>query len=391
MSGKEIICLLTGLTDVPLQDLKGLTPLQKARHPYLNQLVREGSCHLLLPRSEGIEASFAALLGVKEHLETTRRAPLEAYGLGYPLTAQEVAFSLRFVGAGGETIVDVSDQLLCDRDAQLICQDLTQELKEFDCRLIHLRGPCAVLVTSHPIWTSAPLGRSYSSGEVVGKRWHEVLPFKRRERPIIDLLTRASLLLESHEVNRFRAELDQPPVNRIWLMEGGRRALWMDTRQESNQTSCVYAPSAAFQGVARSLNVPCWHFPPSDLKYGHLHSILARLDEALKQSSRLILDFPYLWESTYQGALLDKIKSIEWLDSHCIRPLFDHCRAAKSRFTLLPLSHTDIRTGKMIFAPVPYVTWPPRSDGFHLAEYDEPSFAAIKRSPLALGEVLNSR
>ncbi len=83
-----VLVLLDGLGDRPQSDLGGLTPLEAARLPVLDQLARSGACGLHVPfgpgRAAASEVAHWAIFGY-EGIPFCGRAVLEALGHGLPV------------------------------------------------------------------------------------------------------------------------------------------------------------------------------------------------------------------------------------------------------------------------------------------------------------------
>lgn len=400
----HLVLLLTGLTDAPLQDLGGLTPLQKAHTPQLDQLAREGGCFSAIPpKGGGVETSLLSFLGIEEE---TSAAPVEACALGLPLKGDETLYCARLVSAGGGAIVEVGDELIGDKEGALLCAALTDEFKGEGVCFVHVKGPKCLVVIENSfgvhVHGGSPLpgglgpalsmegttprehlpfgpipGPGPSPFEVVGQSWKALLPKKIRSK-LGKLLERASTCLAEHEVNQLRADLEEVPVNALWVSEGGQRPNWMESPQGFEGCE-IWCSTSVIQGVAKGLGIPCKELGRSLRMDREIESLLRQLQGQLPET--LIIELPHLWESTYKGDLLEKIKRIEYLDRHLIGPLAQ----SSHTLSLLPLRHTDIRIGHVVEGCVPVVSR--GMGGKSLLRFDEVAFSDAPRMPL--GKVLS--
>lgn len=353
---KKLICFLNGLTDVSLDDLGGKTPFEKAHHPFLDSLTKQGAMKNVAVPSHSVygasfERSFLSLLGIEEKSGECSRGPLEAYSIGYSLSPQQAAFSVRFVAAGQGVVVDVTDQLLSDNECKLFCKDLNREFGKEGLHFLPLQGSRAVLLTTHPALHSGANEVSLSPSEVVGKPWWELQPTKEAR----GLLERFSAFLAAHEINALRTELEEQPVNAIWLSEGGKKPSWADGRSSFLQEKRIilHTTSPAIRGIAKCLKIPLWQLPEERQKFDQLLFMLGQLDEIFDEYDVAMIELLQLWDSTYKGDLLEKIKTIEWLDRNWLAPLYEWSQARKASLSLLPLANSDIRKGKVIGGSVP--------------------------------------
>ncbi len=321
----EILCLLPGLIDVPLQDLGGACPLEKAPTPTLDAM----HCSVDHPPDYGgLETVLLALLGVVPG-EASPRGPLEAYSLGYALAPHQLAYSARLISAGDGIIVDVSDELTSDSEGKAL-------LSALPGTFFHLEGPKGVYLTSQEL----PRRIGCNPVACEGESWQQGLPQ--------ELANGIETALVGHEINELRFDLEERPVNGLLLTEGGEAPQW-DSTTELGDTLVVTA-SAVMHGAARAVGAAVWRLPREGRRLENVSLILQQIPELTKKHSRILLDLPYLWQSTYEGDVREKVKTIEWLDRHLLAPI-------RAQWTLAvhPLRPTDIRLGTWL--PGEVMTW----------------------------------
>lgn len=89
-----------GLGDRPVPELDGLTPLEAARTPTLDGLVREGEAGLMDPVAPGVrggsDTGHLSLLGYDPYQYYTGRGPFEAMGIGLPVQRGDISFRCNF-------------------------------------------------------------------------------------------------------------------------------------------------------------------------------------------------------------------------------------------------------------------------------------------------------
>jgi len=275
------------------------------------------------------------LLGVDE-IGRCGRAALEAEAIGQPLKRGEVAYSVRFVSMGEGVVIDLADSLMTASEGELLCESLGQ-------RLYYLRGAEGLLITEG----AAPqLCKPLSPTEMVGRRWQELLPLPELEPLVAELIEG----LKEHEINALKAELEEPLVNGVVLSEGGGPLPWRGTKRPE---IALYTRSSASIGVAKSLGLSLIELPQESGPYSDLEPLLGQLDELSQQYDEVIFELHQVWESTYRGDLLEKVKRIEWLDREWLGPLIDFCRQRGVPLEVRPLRKVDIRSGKFIEGDVP--------------------------------------
>jgi 2,3-bisphosphoglycerate-independent phosphoglycerate mutase len=104
MAGLEtrhgLLLIGDGLGDRPVPELDGRTPLEYAKTPTLDALVREGEAGLMDPIAPGVrggsDTGHLALLGYDPYQYYTGRGPFEAMGIGLPVQRGDISFRCNF-------------------------------------------------------------------------------------------------------------------------------------------------------------------------------------------------------------------------------------------------------------------------------------------------------
>ena len=117
---------------------------------------------------------------------------------------------------------------------------------------------------------------------------------------------------------------------------------------------------------------------PERQRFASLKSLIDNLPTFFREKDFVCIDLQYLWRSTFKGDLLEKIKSIEFLDKQFIHPLKAYCKKCKVRLSLFPLKHTSIGSGKHLNGWVPAVSYPTVDLRYNLAhKFSEAAFEEI--------------
>ena len=98
---KYILIIGDGMADNPVPELGGLTPLQYAKKPFIDELAARGEVGSVLnvPRGlpAGSDTAIMSIFGCDPKLYYTGRAPLEAAATGIKLNAGDVAYRCNMV------------------------------------------------------------------------------------------------------------------------------------------------------------------------------------------------------------------------------------------------------------------------------------------------------
>lgn len=132
-AAKIVFLIMDGLGGIQM-DGKGGTELQAARTPNLDRLAEISSCGLMDPIGPGITPGSGpahfALFGYDPFEYNIGRGILEATGIDFPLTEQDVVARMNFATVDPEgRVVDRRAGRIPTETSQRICKKLSQELR----------------------------------------------------------------------------------------------------------------------------------------------------------------------------------------------------------------------------------------------------------------------
>lgn len=357
---KTILCLLNGLADAPLEDLGGKTPLEAASTPNLDKLLKKGMLsHVTPPVCGGHETALLAALSGRSPLQSLARGPLEAYAIGRPPLDGEVAFSFAFVSIGQDTVVDVAENLLSDHEGKKLCEELSLAWEDRGVSFLSLTGGVGVVVGSYRgLREACTLGLSMQPGEMLGKSWSKGLQKYRPSEVLTSFFDEVHGALQSSQVNHLREDLEERPVNGLLLFQGGQRPDFTVAREAfGRRQAALYSSDFASKGLARGCGLEEMAWPKEHKKYEHVHKISESLASIMEAHHFFVVESYHLWQSTQNGRLLEKIKTIEYLDRKLIGPLIEFTEESHGKLLVRPLRLCDIRTGALVAGQVPLITY----------------------------------
>ncbi len=215
---KILLVICDGMADRPVEELKGMTPLEAAEIPNMDKLAREGQTGLMDVIAPGIvpgsDTAHLALLGYDPRVVYTGRGPFEAAGEGVEVRKGDVAFRCNF-----STVDDKMN--VTDRRAGRISGGTNQlaaalnGMKIEDVEIIFKEGVDhrAVLVLRGP-------GLSPKVSEVDPHHEGKVLKSKALEpgaektaRILNEFTEKSYRILNAHPVNQARVKEGKKPAN----------------------------------------------------------------------------------------------------------------------------------------------------------------------------------
>lgn len=260
---KALMLICDGMADRPVPELGGLTPLEAAKKPHMNEIAGRGICGLMDTIAPGVppgsDTAHLALLGYDPFKHYTGRGPFEAAGAGIELRPGDIAFRVNFATVDDSMVV-VDRRAGRIRETQPLALALSQiELPEVEITFKSTVGHRGALVLrgeglSHEVCDSDP--------HKPGERVHEVKPSLppegeryRRARRTAELLNqfsrRAHEVLKSHPLNQKRFREGQLPANHILIRGGGVVPRLEPLERRFGLRGACIAAAALVKGVCR--------------------------------------------------------------------------------------------------------------------------------------------
>jgi 2,3-bisphosphoglycerate-independent phosphoglycerate mutase len=242
---KLLYVCLDGLGDDPNPELQGLTPLESANTPFLDDLARRGTSGLVTTVGKDIapESDIAvfAILGYDPTEEHPGRGVLEAIGSGMEFRDGDLAHRINFATADGERILDRRvGRDLSSEEAATLAEEVNSELTlpgaTFELRAtVEHRG--AVVIKPAEGRFSAAISNTDPAYAKIGSlgvaleefedrvAWSEPLEDTEEARHSAsltnDFVRGSAKILDASEVNVRRRQEGRLPANLILTRDAG--------------------------------------------------------------------------------------------------------------------------------------------------------------------------
>lgn len=329
---RMLFVVLDGLGDRPIKELGGLTPLEAARTPHLDALLRSARVGLVHPVRRGVapesDAGALSLLGYRLPEEGVARGVLEALGAGLSLEPGMLALRANFACVEGARILDRrAGKDLGEEDGRALAEEVERalDLAPFRARVVHTVGHRGVVL----IWGPAELsGRitnmdpAYSrQGEMslaLAEAQAQVEPCRALEpeaelsaQLVNRLYVQAMRALSDSPVNERRRGQGKLPVNALLLRDAGTlpRSFRTVNQKFGLSFACV-ASMPVEKGIAKLLGMELVPVPEEALEEKALRAL------ALNERH----DVVYVHvkgpdEFGHRGDAAGKLRSIEEIDA----------------------------------------------------------------------------
>jgi len=360
MDDKFIILVGDGMGDYPLDRLGCLTPLEAARTPNLNRLVRIGilgTVQTIPPGMQpGSDVANMSLLGYDPAVYHTGRGPLEAASIGVRLEPDEVAFRCNLVflskdEAGNVVMGDYSAGHISTPEAHEIIVSLQSAVSGSPLKLY-----AGVSFRQLLVWKG---GRA----DISTIPPHDILgqPVAQYEllstEPILHAFTeKAARVLEDHPVNMRRKSAGKSPSNAVWLWGQGKAPAMPRLDRFGLRGAMISAVDLLKGiGVYAGLDPVKVEGATGYIDTNYEGKVAAALS-ALHRGNFVFLHVEAPDETSHAGNLETKIQAIECFDKHIVGPIVEGAKKFHKVRLLVATDHfTPISMRTHSTDPVPFL------------------------------------
>ena len=358
---KYIILLGDGMSDEPIEELGGKTPLQAAATPHMDILAQQGTIGLAetVPQAfhPGSDVANLSVFGYDPAVSYTGRSPLEAASMGVDLGPDDVAYRLNLVTlglAGGDMYMqDFSAGHITTGEARELIECLQEELGDDEFQFYP-----GVSYRHLMVWRG---GRDDFNmpppHDLTGQSIRSHVLRSEEVMPLMQITNAAQLLFRRHPVNLKRENEGKLAANSIWLWGQGRRPQMPTLKDKFHLSGAVISAVDLIKGIGIYAGLDVINVPGATgyLDTNYLGKAEAAL-EALKTRDFVYLHVEAPDEAAHGGSLTDKIEAIERFDKDVVGTVMNGLRALGDyRVLLLPDHPTPVAKMTHTKDPVPFV------------------------------------
>ena len=375
---KYIVVLGDGMSDEPVEALGGKTPLEAACIPTMDALASMGQLGMVqnVPAgmSPGSEVANLSVLGYDPRRGFTGRSPLEALSVGVAMEPEDVVFRCNLVTLTEDepytqkTILDHSAGEISTADADVLMSALREEFNDETFQFYTGTSYRHLMV-----WKGGRISRLEPPhdhlGQVIG-------PWLPQEEVLRRFMERSYAILNDHPLNRQRAAEGKRKANSLWYWGAGTRPSLRSFREKTGLKGAMVSAVDLLKGIAVGAGRQVYTVPGAtgSIDTNWAGKAQAAIDALTKDGC----DFVYIHveapdEMAHQGLPEEKVRSIEYLDSRILAPVWQAMQAAGEdcRILVLPDHPNLLRLRTHTADPVPYLLYDSTREEKKLAHYTE--------------------
>lgn len=378
---KYFVMLGDGMADHPIPELDFKTPLQVAQKPNIDFLSQNGELGLVNTLYEGMptgsDIANLSVLGYDPKTCYTGRSPIEALGLGIPLTERDTVFRLNLVSISTEedfehkTMLDHSSDKISNAEAYELLDALRAEF-EHDTLKIY-RG---VSYRHIMIWQDIDYGYTMMPPhDILGQKITDYLPGGPYGEQVLSMMKRSYDVLMAHPVNQARMKVGKKPANCMWLWGEGTKPNIGNFEEKYGISGAVITAVPLIQGLANG----------AGLKYIEVEGATGEYDTNYKGKGEAAIrafeeGAPFVFvhveapdECGHDADLKLKISSIERIDAEIVAPVkayLDGC-GEDYKVLVMPDHATPIELRTHVIEPIPYAIYTSGKGGCGMSYCEE--------------------
>ncbi len=381
---KYAIIIPDGCADEPQESLGGKTPLQAAHTPAMDEVAAAGvvgAANNVPPHlPPGSDVANLSLLGYDPLAHFTGRAPLEAAAQGIKLGPDDWAIRCNLVTIEEQTMRDFTAGHISTAEATDLLRTAQTELGSD-----HLEFVAGVSYRNLLIYRGAKQHAPFSIDtratpphDLTDKSVADDYPRGPGSDLLNDLMHHSAAVFADHPVNVARAKSGKRPATNVWLWGLGRTPRLKPFAELHGKSGKMITAVDLLRGLAKLIGWQCIEVPGAT---GYLDTDYAAKGryavEAISTTDIICVHIEAPDEASHEGNAAAKIKALEEIDRHIVRPLHDALRSQGNYRILVSPDHpTPIRTKTHSHGRVPFAICGAGVAADSQTSYDEISAAA---------------
>ena len=378
---KHIIILGDGMADERIAKLNNKTPLEAANKPYIDLLAKKGRTGLFHTVPEGFkpgsEIANMCVLGYDVRTEFEGRGSLEAASIGVNIMPGEMAMRCNLICVQDGKIKNHSAGHISNEEAKELIEFLQAKLGN-DVFTFHngisyrhlliMKGGNKQITCTPP--HDVP-GAEVNSVLVKA----DVAEAEETARLLNELTLKSQELLENHPVNLKRKAEGKDPANSIWVWSPGYKPSMKTLKEKFGIGSgAVISAVDLIKGIGVYAGLESIEVEGATGLYNtNYEGKTEAAIEALKKNDFVFLHIEASDEAGHEGDVDLKVKTIEYLDSRIVKPIYEEVSKWEEpvSIAILPDHPTPCAIKTHTASAIPFIIYNPEIEADKVEVYDE--------------------
>lgn len=360
---KYIVLVGDGMSDRPLDELNGRTPLEVAHSQNMDEIVKKGKIGTAVTIPKGMtpasDVANLSILGYDPKKYYSGRGPLEAENIGVALGENDVAFRCNLITEAEDKMVDYSAGHITTKEAKVLIEAIDKALGDERARFYPGISYRHLMVLKAKIKEEA---RKFSKikcmppHDIVGKNISKNLPQGEGQRILIELMEKSREILAHTDVNKVRIDLGENPASMIWLWGQGVKPDMPPFKDLYGVTGAIISAVDLIKGTGRTIGLEVINVPGATGYYDTNYK--GKGEYALKALEGRDFVFVHVEapdEAGHNGDIREKITAIENFDKFVVGTIWEEFKKREDfRMMVLPDHATPISIRTHAIDPIPF-------------------------------------
>ncbi len=361
---KYVLVVGDGISDRPLKELGGKTPLEAAKTPNMDFLASNGTCGKFVSSNEkyavGTDTAHFLIFGYALEKNYTGRGPIEAAAMGLQMGENDIAVRCNLVNLKDGKMNDYSAAHVTTAEAKKLMQELNEKLGNEE-------------IEFHPgvAYRHIMMLKGNHSGEVETDAPHDIMEEEieahmpkgsgeegEKTAHVLEKLMKDSWeILENHEVNKKRRDNGVLTANSIWLWSLGKKPELETLHKRFGKSGAIITAVDVLKGIGKLMGLEYINVQGATgfLDTNYEGKAQAALD-ALERHDFVIVHIEAPDEAGHMGNAEEKIKAIERIDRIIIGRLLERLEW-DYRIAITGDHGTSVELKTHIPDPVPFAVY----------------------------------
>ena len=358
---KYAIIIPDGCADEPQESLGGQTPMQAASTPAMDDVAASGvvgrASNVPAHLPAGSDVANLSLLGYDPNVYFTGRAPLEAAAQGIQLAADDWAIRCNLVTVEDQIMRSFTAGHISTEEATKLLKVVQEDVNEGPLEfvpgvsyrnLLLFRSKNAPAPFSNETRTTPP-------HDLTDKSVAEDFPRGPGSDLLTELMGRSGELFADHAVNAARLAAGQQPATNVWLWGLGKTPQLAPFHQLHGKTGKMITAVDLLRGLAALIGWDRIEVPGATGYTDTDYAAKGRYAvDAIPTTDVICVHVEATDEASHEGDVAAKVKALEDIDKHVVRPVVDALKVQGDYRILVSPDHpTPVRTKTHSHGAVP--------------------------------------
>lgn len=384
---KYLVLIPDGMADEKVKELGDLTPMQKAKKPYMDMLAKKAYVGTVSNVPEGMvpesDTANMAIMSFDPKVYSKGRSPLEALSMGLSMDSDDTAIRCNIITLSEEQDC-YEDRILLDNTADEISTEEADELvKAVNEKFANeKRRLYTGMSYKHCFMWKTDMDRYNFARphDIINQRIGEFLPKESDGgAEFLEVMKASYDVLNNHPVNIARRERGLKPGNALWFWSPGKKPALPSFKKKWGINASVISATDLIKGIAicAEMNSIDVEGVTANVHTNYTGKANAAIDAFKNGSDYVYIHVEAPDECGHRAEIDNKVLSIELIDQKILKPVYEYLNNSGEAFKImiLPDHPTPLRIRTHTITPVPFFIYSSETERKGVDGFDEFSAA----------------